>query len=233
MYEEIQHGRLYEQIVAQIEKRILDGELNPGDKLPPERELCKQFGVSRTAVREAMNVLSLKGLIIVSPGKGTFVTDSISSATRDSIDLLLKQSNAHGIKDLVEIREILEPEIAALAAIRSTDDDIEALREACDAMDLALDNPDAFIEADLDFHLTLAKGTNNSLISLLLNPLIDLLREHRVRAASVDGGLHRGQPFHKTIYDAVVNRDAEKARQTMSEHLLQIRSEIETSLIVK
>jgi len=233
MYEEIQHGRLYEQIVAQIEKRILDGELNPGDKLPPERELCKQFAVSRTAVREAMNVLSLKGLIIVSPGKGTFVTDSISSATRDSIDLLLKHSNAHGIKDLVEIREILEPEIAALAAIRSTDDDIEALREACDAMDLALDNPDAFIEADLDFHLTLAKGTNNSLISLLLNPLIDLLREHRVRAASVDGGLHRGQPFHKTIYDAVVNRDAEKARQTMSEHLLQIRSEIETSLIVK
>src|SRR4030066_1843728 len=104
MYQEIQYGRLYEQIVAQIENRILVGELNPGDKLPPEHELARQFGVSRTAVREAMKALSLKGLIIIHPGRGTFVTDSTSAAFRKSIHLLLKFGNVHGIQDLMEIR---------------------------------------------------------------------------------------------------------------------------------
>ena len=104
MYREIQYGRLYEQIVEQIELRILNGELNPGDRLPPERELTKQFGVSRTAVREAMNALSLKGLIVVHPGRGTFVTDHTSAVVRHSIDLLVKIGKTNGVSALVEVR---------------------------------------------------------------------------------------------------------------------------------
>ncbi|MFH0957135.1 MAG: GntR family transcriptional regulator, partial [Pseudomonadota bacterium] len=90
MYGQVQYGRLYEQIVDRIENRILNGELEPGDKLPPEHELAKQFGVSRTAIREAMKALSQKGLIVVQPGRGTFVIDSTSSAMRNSIDLFVK-----------------------------------------------------------------------------------------------------------------------------------------------
>lgn len=230
MYEEVRYGRLYEQIVEQIEKRILNGELKPGDKLPPERELSKQFGVSRTAVREAMNALTLKGLIVVHPGRGTFVTDDTSTAVRHSIDLLVRIGNEDNIRHLVEVREILEPEIAALAATRATDEHIAAMQEAVDAMDKAMDDPDAFIESDLDFHLTLAQGTDNALIPVLIDTLVDLLREHRKHAASVEGGLERGQPFHKIILDAVKNNDPDAARESMRAHLQQIRKDIETAL---
>jgi GntR family transcriptional repressor for pyruvate dehydrogenase complex len=230
MYQEIQYGRLYEQIVEQIELRILSGELNPGDKLPPERELAKQFGVSRTAVREAMKALSLKGMIVVHPGRGTFVTDYTSTTVRHSIDLLVKIGKTDGVSALVEVREILEPEIAALAAIRANEEDLTIMQEAIDAMDEAIDNPDNYIEADLDFHLALAQATNNALIPVLIDSLVDLLREHRIRAASVEGGLERGQTYHKTIIDTIRRKDPDAARDAMRAHLQQVRKEIETAL---
>jgi GntR family transcriptional repressor for pyruvate dehydrogenase complex len=230
MYTEIQHGRLYEKIVDQIENRILKGDLEPGDKLPPEPELAKQFSVSRTAIREAMKALSQKGLIVVQPGRGTFVIDSTSSAMRNSIDLFVKIGSIDGIVDLVEVREILEPEIAAMAADRATPSQITDMVEAVEAMDRALNDPHAFIEADLDFHLALAKATHNTLIPILIDSLVDLLREHRVRAASVVGGIERSQPFHKKILEAVRNQDANLARETMRNHLVQTRNEIEFSL---
>lgn len=232
MYQEIQHGRLYEKIVDQIENRILNGDLKPGDRLPSEPELAKQFCVSRTAIREAMKALSQKGLIVVQPGRGTFVIDSTSSAMRNSIDLFVKIGSIDGIVDLVDVREILEPEIAAMAAKRATSDQITDMAEAVEAMDKALHNPEAFIEADLDFHLALAKATHNTLIPILIDSLVDLLREHRERAASVTGGIERSQPYHKQILAAVKNGDADLARDTMRRHLIQTRKEISSALAV-
>jgi GntR family transcriptional repressor for pyruvate dehydrogenase complex len=230
MYEEVHYGRLYEQIVDQVEGRILSGELKPGDKLPPERELAKQFGVSRTAVREAIKALSQKGLIAVYPGRGTFVIDSTSLAVRDSIDMLIKIGRMDGITALVEVREILEPGIAALAATRATSDQIATMQEAVDTMENAMGDPHTFVEADLDFHLALAQATNNALIPALLDSLADLLREHRMRAATVEGALERGQPYHKQIIEAVKNRDEVAARETMRSHLKQIRSDVERAI---
>jgi GntR family transcriptional repressor for pyruvate dehydrogenase complex len=232
MYQEIRHGRLYEKIVDQIETRILKGDLEPGDKLPSESELAKQFCVSRTAIREAMKALSQKGLVVIQPGRGTFVIDSTSSAMRNSIDLVVKIGSIDGIVDLVEVREILEPEIAAMAANRATSDQIAEMVEAVEAMNKAMNNPEAFIEADLDFHLALAKATHNTLIPILIDSLVDLLREHRARAASVKGGIERSQPYHKQILEAVQNGDADLARETMRQHLKQARKEIEHALAV-
>jgi GntR family transcriptional repressor for pyruvate dehydrogenase complex len=230
MYEEVHYGRLYEQIVDQVEKRILSGELNPGDKLPPERELVKQFGVSRTAVREAIKALSQKGLIAVYPGRGTFVIDSTSSAVRHSLDMLIKVGGKDGVTDLVEVREILEPEIAALAANRATEEQIMTIQETVATMENAMEDPNTFVEADLDFHLALAQATNNALIPALIDSLIDLLRQHRMRAAAVEGALQRGQPFHKLIIDAIRRKDEDSAREAMRAHLKQIRQEMETAL---
>jgi GntR family transcriptional repressor for pyruvate dehydrogenase complex len=230
MYSPIHSGRLYEQIVAQIEERILNGELRPGDKLPAERELADQFGVSRTAIREAMKALTYSGLVVIQPGRGTFVTDISSKVVRHSFDMLVRGSNETGIKDLIEIREILEPEIAALAAVRAGSEDIESMEEAVRAMDMAMDDPETFIEADLDFHLALAQGSNNVLIPALIDTLVELLREHRKRAASVEGGMSRGQPHHRIILAAIKNNDANAARNSMRGHLEQVRKEIETTL---
>jgi len=230
MYTPIHSGRLYEQIVAQIEERILNGELRPGDKLPAERELAEQFGVSRTAIREAMKALARSGLVVIQPGRGTFVTDSTSTVMRHSIDMLVRIGNETGIRDLIEVREILEPEIAALAAVRAGSEDIQSMEEAVKAMDQAMDDPNMFVEADLDFHLALAQGSNNALIPVLIDTLVDLLREHRKRAASVEGGMERGQPYHKIILDAIIKNDANAARESMRAHLMQVRKEIETTL---
>jgi DNA-binding FadR family transcriptional regulator len=167
---------------------------------------------------------------VIQPGKGTFVTDSTSMVVRHSLDMLFRVGNETGIKDLVEVREILEPEIAALAATRASSEDIEAMEEAVKAMDQAMDDPDTFIEADLDFHLALAQGSNNALIPILIDSLVDLLREHRKRAASVEGGLERGQPYHKIIFEAIKSNDTEAARDSMRAHLEQVRKEIETTL---
>src|SRR5579863_1981380 len=158
VYKLVRTSRLYEQIVHQIEESIVKGALKAGDQLPAERELAQRFGVSRTAVREAVKALREKGLVEAYSGRGTFITDGTSQAVRQSFDLMVKIGQPEGSTDLAEVRSILEPEIAALAAERAQDSDRATLREAVAVMDRALKDADAYIEADLDFHLALAEA---------------------------------------------------------------------------
>jgi len=229
MYLPIQTERLYERIVGQIEQRIESGELKVGNQLPSERELAEQFMVSRTAVREAVKALRQKGLVEIRPGRGTFITNGTSETIRDSLGMLMKMGATKGSGNLVEVREILEPEIAALAATRITDEYISAMQDAVNIMDTALDNVDVFVEADLDFHLALAEGTQNPFIPILMDSIIDLLREQRKRIGLTKGGLKRGQVHHKKILDAVTRRDAQAARQAMQDHLKQVREDSKAS----
>jgi len=229
VYEPIQTERLYERIVSQIENRIEAGELKVGDQLPAERELAEQFAVSRTAVREAIKALRQKGLVEIRPGRGTFITNGTSDTIRHSLGMLMKIGVANGSGNLVEVREILEPEIAALAATRITDEYIASMQEAVKTMDTALDNVDVFVEADLDFHLSLAEGTQNPIIPILMDSIIDLLREQRRRIGLTKGGLQRGQIHHKKILDAVTRHDADGARQAMQDHLKQVRKDSKAS----
>lgn len=233
MYTPVQPGRLYEQIVEQIEERILSGELQEGDQLPTERELAEQFEVSRTAVREAINALMQRGLVEAHPGRGTFVTYRTSQALKHSLGLMMRIGQAGKSAHLVEIREILEPEIAARAATRAAEEHITALQEAVETMDVSLDDADAFIAADDRFHLALAEATQNSLILTLLDPIVELLHEQRIRISRTSGGPERGQYHHKRILDAIIRRDAEGARQAMQAHLQQVREDIEATKVVE
>src|ERR1700726_262664 len=113
-YTPIHSNKVYEQIAKQIEQRILSGELRTGDRLPTERELAEQFHASRTAVREAMKSLAQKGLVDMRPGRGTIVIDGTTQAVRHSLDLMMKFGQAGDSTNLVEVRGIFEPEIAAL-----------------------------------------------------------------------------------------------------------------------
>lgn len=229
MYLPIQSERLYERIVSQIEQRIEAGDLNVGDQLPSERELAEQFTVSRTAVREAVKALRQKGLVEIRPGRGTFITNGTSDTVRNSLGMLMKMGSTKGPGNLTEVREILEPEIAALAAGRITDEYVAAMQEAVRTMDKALNNVDVFVEADLDFHLALAEGTQNPIIPILMDSIIDLLREQRKRIGLTKGGLQRGQIHHKKILGAVTRRDPQAARQAMQNHLKQVRKDSKAS----
>ena len=230
MYKLVRTSRLYEQIVQQIEESIIRGELKPGDQLPAERDLAQRFGVSRTAVREAVKALREKGLVEAYSGRGTFITDGTTQAVRQSLDLMVKIGQPEGSTHLAEVRAILEPEIAALAATRIQDTELATMREAVAVMDKAGHDPDAYIEADLDFHLALAEGAANPLILSLLDSIVALLREQRLRIFQVPGGRERGQVHHKRILEAVERHDPEKARQSMREHLDQVREDGQASV---
>lgn len=218
---------LFDQLVQQIRVRIIGRHLRPGDKLPNEILLAEEFGVSRSVVREAIRTLAQEGLVEVRRGLGTFVIDGTTTALKQSLTLVMTLGDQSGPLEIVEIRDILEPEIAAIAAIRATDADLEAMRRAVTLMDDSLDDPIAFVSADLDFHLALAQATQNSLIPKLLDPIVDLLTEMRRKTYEVDRSAQRGQRYHKDILDAILRRDAITARHCMRQHLLQVRSDYE------
>jgi GntR family transcriptional regulator, transcriptional repressor for pyruvate dehydrogenase complex len=225
VYRAVKASRLYEQIVQQVEESILKGQLRPGDQLPAERDLAQRFGVSRTAVREAVKALREKGLVEAYTGRGTFVTNGKSQAIRQSLDFISKISQQDGSLHLAELRRILEPEIAALAAPRIEEQLLTTMRDAVAAMDRSLHDREAYIEADLDFHLALAEAADNPLILALIDSIVGLVREQRSRIFDVEGGPGRGQFHHKRILAAIERRDSDAAREAMRAHLEQVRED--------
>jgi GntR family transcriptional regulator, transcriptional repressor for pyruvate dehydrogenase complex len=229
VYKVVRTARLYEQIVQQIEESVLNGSLKPGDQLPAERDLAQRLGVSRTAVREAVKTLREKGLVEAYSGRGTFITNGTSQAARQSFDLMIKVGQQEGSHHLTDLRVILEPGIAALAAARVQEEDLAAMREAVALMDRSQKNPAAYIEADLDFHLALAEAAGNPLILSLIDSIVGLLRAERIKIFNIEGGPQRGQVHHKRILAAVERRDSEMARSAMRAHLEQVREDSQVS----
>lgn len=224
-YAPIQSLKVFERVAVQIEQRILAGDLRSGDRLPTERDLAEQFQVSRTAVREALKILAQKGLVDMRPGRGTMVIDGANEALRHALGLMmrLKLGEVGGSNMLIEVREMLEVEIAGLAAARATDSDTTALREAVQVMDTNLRDVDAFIAADNQFHEALARATQNPLILALVISIVGLLSEQRKQIFDIEGGPQRGQVHHKNILDCVSHHDVEAARIAMRAHLRQVR----------
>jgi GntR family transcriptional regulator, transcriptional repressor for pyruvate dehydrogenase complex len=233
VYRAVKTSRLYEQIVQQVEASILNGQLKPGDQLPAERDLAQSFGVSRTAVREAVRTLREKGLVEPFSGRGTFVTNGTSQAIRQSLDLMIRINQQEGSAHLAELRLVLEPEIAGLAASRIEGQLLATMRDTVAIMERNLHDREAYIEADLDFHLALAEAAGNPLILSLLDSIVGLLREQRSRIFEVEGGPERGQYHHKRILAAVEKRNSETARDAMREHLRQVLSDSSSSTKTK
>jgi DNA-binding FadR family transcriptional regulator len=142
---------------------------------------------------------------------------------RSSISLMMRVGRLQSPDYLVELREIIEPEIAALAAERANVEHIAALREAIARMDGALHQSEAYIAADNAFHRTLALATRNPLILSLVDSIVDLLGEQRKLIFSAPGGPERGQVNHRALLEAVERRDVEAARAAMRAHLAQVR----------
>lgn len=226
LYKSLNSTFLYEQVVEQIETLIIEGQLKQGERLPSERDLSQQFGVSRTVIREAVKSLQEKGLLEIRPGVGTFVHDGMSKIMHQSLERMVLIDHQQGLDNLMEVRELLEPQIAALAADKATPKDIEALKAAIDKMDHSMKHVEDFIEADHAFHLALAKATQNQLIVNLVDSIVDLLIQQRRQIfTNSSEGPKRGQEHHKRILQAIIDHDWKLARKTMFEHLHQIRDD--------
>jgi len=209
--------RLFLEVVRQIEERILAGELKPGDMLPAERVMAEQFGVSRTVIREATKALELRGLVEVQHGRGVMVVKPSADSVSDSVVRFLKIEESP-IWSLLELRSVLEVEIAGLAAERRTDADLEALVQIFEKMASALDRPTEYVEHDFEFHRVLAKAAHNPLFALVLEPYVTLMKQARRLGATAPNAAKRSYAYHKPILDAITRRDTAKARIAMREH---------------
>ena len=225
----LHRDRLYKQIADQIQGLIVARSLQPGDKLPSERELAEQLGISRTVVREAIRTLSVRGLVKVKPGCGTYVQAFSPEAAMASIELLLKLKHTpESLGNLYEIRRMVEIEIAGLAAERATDEDCAALEAALGGMVANTEDPKAFTDHDLAFHAALATATQNDLFSALLSPISNLWLDVILISYHAPGAAAEGVEYHREILDSIKQRHRERARRVMQAHIRHSQTQVET-----
>jgi GntR family transcriptional repressor for pyruvate dehydrogenase complex len=230
LYQPIRPNReaLGKQIAQQLEQLIFDERLLPGDKLPPERDLSDQFGVSRTAVRDAIQSLVSRGLLVSIHGRGTFVAEANPGMISEAFRLALRH-DVVSIRNLHQFREIFEPEIAALAALSATEKDIRLLEDAFKAMQDNFNSPEAYAEADLHFHQTLTAATQNNLFYVLVLLVVDLLQKTRHLILQDEGAALRAQKHHADILQAIRRKDPVAARRAMNDHITQIQGELKNA----
>lgn len=215
-------GKLSVQVVEQIIDLIVKGKLSDGDQLPPERELCDTFGVSRTVIREAISVLETKGLLETQVGSGTYIRKITSEDIVDSLGLYISTQNSSlSMLQLLEVRRIFETRVAQLAAENATEDDIKELEEIVSDMSQLFSDPAAFAKKDLDFHLGLAHASGNPLFGILLEPITDMMLEFIYVSSNLPNTPSEAYEHHRTILDAVIAHDGEKAFSAMVDHLQQ------------
>jgi GntR family transcriptional repressor for pyruvate dehydrogenase complex len=221
LFEQIaREPRLSDKVADMMLKTILSRRLKPGDRLPSERELGEQFGVSRTVVREAVRALAAKGLIEVRSGSGLRVAAVDASAVSESMGLFLRGATLDYPK-VHEVRTTLEVQMAGAAAARRSEVDIESLREACERVEASIEDVESAAVSDVEFHREIARATHNELYLVLLDAIGDAqleIRRENLAAGAGDTTI----AHHRRILDAIVAGDPEGARKAMRAHLADV-----------
>ncbi len=213
---------LSQKIERRIEAAIREKKLPVGSRLPTERELCESFGVSRTALREALRRLSARGLIEITKGSGMKVTGLKIKDAIENLNLYYDmQFDQNLIAQIIEVRRLFEPEIASLAAKQRTQNDLSDIQENIEQFKAC--NPDNIqLEADLDnkFHLLIAKATHNPIVQISMEPIYSLLpRMRNLIYANVEGEKEVTLEYHVKIFDAINKQKREDSAELMRIHL--------------
>lgn len=209
--------RLHEDILEQLKDRILRGELAPGTKLPPERELAEQLQVNRTTVREALHKLESIGLVEIKHGNGIFVRDWLESGSLElarHVLFLDGKLNVEVLRNLLALRRLLVPEISYHAAQHRSAEDLKALhRIIWESEGMPPD------ERDWRVHNVIARASGNVLFVIFLNSFTAIAGDSARAYFSVDENRKRSMRFYADIYEAIKAKKADKARQIMAEVL--------------
>jgi GntR family transcriptional repressor for pyruvate dehydrogenase complex len=211
-----------DQVVAFVRGLIDRGRLGPGDRLPAERELATQIGVSRPSVRAGLHALAAMGVVRSRHGSGTYIPDGPPSLGSEPLSFLAALHRfTH--EDMWEARRILETEAAGLAAARATSDHLATLSEEVAGLFANRDNPNLFLVHDINFHRAVADAAQNPIVGALVGMVSALYYERRraTAARASDSDLRDAAEAHRRIYQSIRARDAEGARRAMNEHLLQ------------
>src|SRR5258705_2294096 len=214
-------GTTFDEVVAQLREMIHRGELRPGDRLPPERDLAKLLGVSRPTLRDGIRSLAAVGVLQARRGAGTFVVKSEGSPALDSNPLRLMAS-LHGFTpaEMFEARKSLEMAIAGLAAERATGDQLASMSEEIAEMFASLDDPEQFLVHDMRFHQTVAAASGNRILTSLMNMVATILFDVRSKTVKRAKDLKESAEMHRHVYRAIRQRSPEAARNAMRDHLM-------------
>lgn len=207
---------LVEQVCTRLARQLRDESESGDGRLPPERIMAERLGVSRTVLREATKRLELQGLLEIRHGSGIRAVNRLHKPLSSSLALLLPELPER-LRQLLEARAAIEPEMARLAAVRAKAGDIQRLREIHERMVNATDDTEA-VEADIDFHRALAGIAGNEIFKITLESLADLGRESR-RVTIGNVGKQRAIDHHATILEAVAGHDADAAASAMKHHM--------------
>lgn len=222
--------KVYQIIFNHIKDSFRNGELKPGSKLPPERELAARYNVSRTSIREALRVLESNGVVEVKHGDGTFIRASEIQSLLDNLSESVYKVDEKLLYEMLEVRMVLEAECAYIAAQKATSEDLENLRKCLDDMAKAEDDEETGYITDSQFHFYIAQATHNSLFMKLNQTLreqmkntIRICRHYRFKQA---GQFQATLDEHKEIYLAIAEKDSQRAKQLMQMHINHIRKEM-------
>ncbi len=223
--EPVRKTKVYAEVAGQIHRLIAEGRLNPGDKLPPERELAEVFGVSRTSVRDAIRVLETQGLVEPRHGEGTVVRqipiDAIVTPLADAVT-----ASKDLPATLFDMRKMLEPPVARAAAFRATDEDVAALEQILAQQAERVRAGAIAIEEDNAFHYRIAAAAKNQIVLRIMDVIMDLLRESRARWLQRPGRAEKSVEGHRGILDAIRRRDPDSAAERMRAHIEEIEQAV-------
>jgi GntR family transcriptional repressor for pyruvate dehydrogenase complex len=230
-FRKIERQRLSHQVAGEVEEAIIAGRFAIGSRLPSEQTLANQFGVSRNAVREALKMMQARGLIEIVNGSGAYVAKPDSGVTRDALGRYLRLVGGDAsIKSLYEVRKILEGSNARLAADRADENDRHGLADCLKRMKEYVNSIDQWTDADLDFHLGVARATHNPFLSAILEPLVAQLHEVIAEGYLVPGAVETGFRAHQRILKCIESGDGEGAYRAMMNHLHDSEQRVVTLL---
>jgi GntR family transcriptional repressor for pyruvate dehydrogenase complex len=227
MFKPIKHVKVSDEIVDQIRNLISQGKLKPGDRLLPERELIREFDVSRPSLREALNSLITMGFLEIK-GKRTFIKSVASESMQNPLSLLIK-ADTQKIFDLIEVRKAIEAWGAFLAAQRATEEDIKKLANIIEEMRKAFEEGRTWEKQDADFHLGMAQATHNTIQTHVMSTIYDLLRESVAKIFKDRSKVKKLLDHHYRIFSAIKNHSPDKARERTLEHLNYVESQVKAS----
>lgn len=206
-------------------ERIRSGQLRPGDRVPTETQLSESLAVSRSSVREAVQRLAAANLLEVRHGAGTYVRAATAAAVLESFDLV-RLLTPHNVLDLIEVREMLEAGMVALAAARATPEELLAIRRVLELNERAVRGDGSPVDADEQFHLALAATTHNAAVVDLMHLLNRLFRHSREQTSLAPGANQRAYQAHVEVFEAVQARDSERARRAMLGNMEELRRHV-------
>jgi GntR family transcriptional repressor for pyruvate dehydrogenase complex len=229
MFEQLQHKRIYEEVIEMIIQRIRRGKLEVGQRLPPERVLAEEIGVSRTSLREALRALESMGYIFSVPGGGNYVNSVSLEHVLPPLSAMVAQDKKLAT-DIIDVRQHLETHMAGLAAKNATKQQLSQIYSAILTMQSEVEEGGNGIRGDNQFHLEIARASQNKAFAIITELVGELMSESRKATLDIPGQPAKSIEDHLVIFKAIQDGDPERAAATMETHLIKAHCNLEESL---